>query len=104
VTASLDGKGLLGPAVGSPYGTAGRVDIMAERVDDVTGHLSRQGKNRDALNAFATATILRSLGKPRTVGGNRRVHDYRLQLGQDGQFLVNDLDISAMSQLFGGRK
>jgi len=102
VTASLDGKGLLGPALASPYGTAGKIDVAAERLDDVVGHLSRQRKDPATLNAFAAATILRSMGKPRTTG-NRRSHDYRLDLGEDGQFLVNDLDISALTQLFKGR-
>ena len=67
---------------------------------ELVGHLAKQRKDPGAMNAFATATILRTMGKPRTAGDSRKVHDYRLDLGPDGQFMVNQLDISALTQLF----
>lgn len=97
--ARLDGKGTLGPALASPLGTAGRLDMVAEELDGLVGNLSRQRKDPAALNAFATATILRSLGKPRKLAEDRRVHDYRLDLGAEGQVMLNGLDLSALSQL-----
>lgn len=99
VPARLDGKGTLGPALASPLGTAGRLDMVAEELDGLVGNLSRQRKDPAALNAFATATILRTLGKPRKLAEDRRVHDYRLDLGADGQVLLNGLDLSALGQL-----
>jgi hypothetical protein len=98
--ARLDGKGTLEPALASPFGTAGRLDMVAEELDGLVGHLSRQRKDPAALNAFATATILRTLGKPRKLAEDRRVHDYRLDLGAEGQVMLNGLDLSALGQLF----
>ncbi|MSP89500.1 MAG: hypothetical protein EXQ92_11935 [Alphaproteobacteria bacterium] len=97
--ARLDGKGTLGPALASPFGTAGRLDMVAEELDGLVGHLSRQRKDPAALNAFATVTILRTLGKPRKLAEDRKVHDYRLDLGAEGQVLLNGLDLSALGQL-----
>jgi len=100
VTAKLDGRGQLGPALASPYGTAGRLDVVADGLDGLVRHLSAKGRDPTALNAFASATILRSLGKPRQRGEGDKVHDYRLDLGPEGQFLVNGVDLSALGQLF----
>jgi hypothetical protein len=97
--AALDGRGVLGPAPASPFGTAGRLDIVAGGLDALVGNLARQRRDPAVINAFATATILRTLGKPRTLGEGRKVHDYRLELGPDGQFLLNGLDLTALSQL-----
>jgi hypothetical protein len=90
-----------GIAIGASYAgaTATGTDVSVRGLENTTQQLAQMKDNKNAQQALIVLQVLQAVGKRQQPEGGVSRFDYHVDVSPQGSVVINNIDISAITQM-----